>query len=256
MAIEQSDAPNEILSDQAQSQSTEPDSSLPQTKPAWFPGDQGLWDMVQPQSRWGLDLSHDHGTYSSMYEHLNLKSWREWNETRLGMLALSSRAGWILASSTAFLDGVNVHVEDTFRRRGAGDECDGHDAPEIAADPVRAMLQGDLIDSAASTLARVTTSQGTVYCAEMRTADEPSGLWTIWDLDGRCVGNVFGDIKHGWRHGNHLTSETSRRYPSFTSALADRLSQITQSGGVQSDDLYWEGVGLPRFTEPAPDVSV
>ena len=98
---------------------------------------------------------------------------------------------------------------------------------------------------------RFTTHLGDVYRAEVQAADEEHGFWLIWDLDGKQLGSVADYGAKGWKHSSLPVDIARGSFPSFEHALADRLAAILASGGVQTDDLYWEGTGfdVPRLRD-------
>ena len=94
------------------------------------------------------------------------------------------------------------------------------------------------------------SAAGPVLRKEVQGVDENSESWIIWDLDGKVLGSVEDHGGQGWKHLSLPVGLPGRSFTSFEDALTDRLSQILASDGVQSDDLYWEGEGLPRLRHP------
>ncbi|SEB30081.1 hypothetical protein [Arthrobacter woluwensis] len=90
---------------------------------------------------------------------------------------------------------------------------------------------------------------GTVFRAEVQVADESGGFWLIWDLDGRELGAIEDHHEQGWKHSSLPIGLPRGPFASFEEALVDRLTAIRASGGAQSDDLYWEGPGMPRLDQ-------
>lgn len=88
---------------------------------------------------------------------------------------------------------------------------------------------------------------GDVQHAEVQVGDESEGFWIIWDLDGRVLGSIQDHGRQGWAHASLPVGTPQGSFISFEDALADRLGLIMSSGGVQTDDLYWQGAGLPRL---------
>lgn len=95
---------------------------------------------------------------------------------------------------------------------------------------------------------------GTVIRAEVQVADEDGGFWLIWDLDGQELGTILDYGPEGWIHcsggSGQSLERTRKRHETFEAALVARLGAIRASGGTQSDELYWEGSGLPRLKGP------
>ena len=92
---------------------------------------------------------------------------------------------------------------------------------------------------------------GEVFRAEVQGADEAGGFWIVWDPEGRQLGSIEDHGTKGWKHSSLPVGIPRGSFPSFKEALDARLGEIQSSGGVQSDDLYWEGEGLPRLPQDA-----
>lgn len=92
---------------------------------------------------------------------------------------------------------------------------------------------------------------GEVFRAEVQVADEDGGFWIVWDLDGRVLGSVQDHDEEGWKHSSLPIDTSHGSFSSFEEALTARLTSIQSSGGTHTDDLYWEGEGLPRLRRPS-----
>lgn len=84
-------------------------------------------------------------------------------------------------------------------------------------------------------------AMGDVLRAEVQVAEEDGGFWIIWDLNGRELGSIEDHGMKGWKHSSLPIGLPQGSFASFEEALVDRLTVIRASGGVQTDDLYWEG---------------
>jgi len=90
---------------------------------------------------------------------------------------------------------------------------------------------------------------GSCFRTEIDVADGQRGWWQVEDLDGRAVAVVAGsdDV---WHVSTPYVGPRGDAYTSFAEALDAHIARIMASGGVQNDMLFWDGEGLPRWTDP------
>lgn len=88
--------------------------------------------------------------------------------------------------------------------------------------------------------------RGLCFRTEIQVADEDGGAWMIEDLDGHEICWIF-EYSDGWKRKTPLANHPQGRYESFRAALDAHVAAINASGGLQSDELFWMGGGLPRW---------
>lgn len=87
---------------------------------------------------------------------------------------------------------------------------------------------------------------GQCYRTQINTGTEEKGYWVIEDLDLREVGSIQ---KHpdGWKSCTPYAGLPQGAFESFAAALNSHVAAIAETGGVQTDELFWQGAGLPRW---------
>lgn len=88
---------------------------------------------------------------------------------------------------------------------------------------------------------------GSCVRAEIQVADEDGGSWMVEDLDGTEICWIF-EYSDGWKRKTPLANYPQGRYESFRAALDAHVAAIDASGGVQADELFWMGEGMPRWS--------
>ncbi|MCF2571101.1 hypothetical protein [Brevibacterium sp. UCMA 11754] len=68
----------------------------------------------------------------------------------------------------------------------------------------------------------------------------------IEDLDGYEICWIY-EYSDGWKRNTPLANYPQGRYKSFRAALDAHVAAIDASAGVQTDELFWMGKGLPRW---------
>ena len=68
----------------------------------------------------------------------------------------------------------------------------------------------------------------------------------VEDLDGNEICWIFED-SDWWKRKTPLANYPHGRYESFRAALDAHVTAIDASAGVQTDELFWMGKGLPRW---------
>ena len=88
---------------------------------------------------------------------------------------------------------------------------------------------------------------GSCVRTEIQVGDKEGGSWMVEDLDGNEICWIF-EYSDGWKRKTPLANYPQGRYESFRAALDAHLAAIEASGGVQTDDLFWMGEGMPRWS--------
>lgn len=87
---------------------------------------------------------------------------------------------------------------------------------------------------------------GSCVCTELQVADEVGGSWLVEDLDGYQICWIQ-HFPNGWKRTTPFAGQPRGRYESFEAALDAHVDAIDASGGLQTDELFWQGAGLPRW---------
>lgn len=89
---------------------------------------------------------------------------------------------------------------------------------------------------------------GWCFRTEVNAADDVRDIWIVEDLDGEEVVTVYLD-KDGWATSVPLCAGFStRKHISFLEALNAHIKAIHESGGNQTEVLFWFSKGpLPRW---------